>query len=648
MSPTRLTLAVSIMLLLGNSANAQILITEIMYDPNLGNEHEYVELYNAGAATVDLAGYTLRDDPGQEFPNAFTLTSGSIDPGETAVLIRIDASRTRANYESAWGSDLNYIEVPAWPVFSNGGDTVQLLDPSNFIVASVDYSFANGFPFPNDAASIYMLATNSPTPYAAANWALSLDGIDCARIGDPPRAADIGSPGLLPDSNCGGGSGPALLITEIMYDPNLNNEHEYVEIYNAGNTQVDLTGYVLRDNPSQEFPAAATLAGGTIEPGESAVLVRIDASRTIENYQNAWGMDLNFIQVPDWPVFSNGGDIVQLLDDSGTLLASVDYAPAGGFPFPNDSASIYMLDRAAAAPYDATNWALSMAGTDCARNGNAPRNGDVGSPGLQSDSICPPPGASGDLLITEIMYDPNLNNEHEYVEVYNPGDSPVSLIGWTLRDNPSQANPNEVTLAAGSVPAGGTAVLIRIDAARTLEGFQNTWGANINFVEAAPWPVFTNGGDVVELLNPSGTVVASVNYAVTNFFPFPNDQSSIYMLDINAPALYDSSNWGLSFDGIDGAYQGLRLPAIDVGSPGFVPGAPVVGVCADANCDGLVNGSDIAFFVAAVIGGEAGWNGEFGGMAPCPFSNNDVNTDTFVDLGDVADFANALLSGGCQ
>ncbi|HPF39349.1 MAG TPA: lamin tail domain-containing protein [Phycisphaerae bacterium] len=629
-------------------ANAQILITEVMYDPNLGNEHEYVELYNAGPSAVDLTGYTLRDDPNQATPASATLSGGIIPPGETAVLIRIDASRTLANYQSAWGMDLNYIETPNWPVYSNGGDMVQLLDPSNTLVASLDYSPAGGFPFANDAASIYMLDRQAADPYGAANWALSVVDVDCARSGQAPRASDIGSPGLLPDSGCQVAGAPTLLITEVMYDPNLGNEYEYVELYNTGDVAVDLTGYTLRDNPAQEFPASATLAGGNVQPGETAILIRIDASRTLENYQLAWGTDLNFVEIPDWPVFSNAGDIVQLLDPTDTLIASLDYAPAGGFPFTNDSSSIYMLDRQAADPYAASNWALSAVGVDCGRSGSAPRNGDVGSPGALPDSDCQPAGESGLLLVTEIMYDPNLNNEHEYVEVYNPGTTPISLSGWKLRDNPAQAVPNEVTLTAGVVPAGGTAVLIRIDAARTLEGFRNTWGTNINFVEVTPWPVYTNGGDVVELLDPSDNVIASVDYTVTTGFPFPNDQSSIYMLDINALDLYGAANWALSFDGIDGAYQGLRLPAIDVGSPGFVPGAPIVGVCGDSNCDGLVNSDDIGFFIDAVIGGEPAWSGRFGGSAPCPFTNNDINADTIVNVGDLADFVAALLNGGCQ
>src|SRR5690606_30863974 len=74
-------------------AQGALIITEIMYDPAGGNEHEYVELFNTGPTAVDLTGYVLEDSGG----NQATL-SGSIASGEVAVLIRIDTSRLHSNY----------------------------------------------------------------------------------------------------------------------------------------------------------------------------------------------------------------------------------------------------------------------------------------------------------------------------------------------------------------------------------------------------------------------------------------------------------------------------------------------------------------------------------------------------------------------
>jgi hypothetical protein len=92
---------------------------------------------------------------------------------------------------------LNFVEVPSWPVFTNGGDTVALYDPSDNLVAEVNYRVSNGYPAPNDSASVYMLDPAAALPYAGSNWGLSQDGVDGARFGDSPRTGDVGSPGFV-------------------------------------------------------------------------------------------------------------------------------------------------------------------------------------------------------------------------------------------------------------------------------------------------------------------------------------------------------------------------------------------------------------------------------------------------------------------
>ena len=192
--------------------------------------------------------------------------------------------------------------------------------------------------------------------------------------------------------------------------------------------------------------------------------------------------------------------------------------------------------------------------------------------------------ASAALLVTEVMYDPAGGNEHEYVELYNNGPAEVSLNGYVLGD----FDFNQTTLSSGSVPAGGTAVLVRIDTARTLENYQNAWGSDINFVPTAfnTWPIFTNAGDTVTLYDDIadfnadaadsagdapqtfGRAVDVVPY-LEDDFPDSNDSASIYLENV-ALDNADGGNWALSVVGVDGAYQASAPRASDVGSPGFV------------------------------------------------------------------------------
>lgn len=192
--------------------------------------------------------------------------------------------------------------------------------------------------------------------------------------------------------------------------------------------------------------------------------------------------------------------------------------------------------------------------------------------------------ASANLIISEVMFDPFGGNEHEYVEIYNSGPTAVDLGGYALGD----FDFNRTVLPSFSLPAGGTAVPVRIDSFRTLDNYTTAWGSSIPFVAttASTWPVYTNVGDTVTLYaseadlladqtdsNTSGSAtfgraVDSVNYDAAGF-PVNNDSASIYLENVTVNNDL-GSNWSLSTAGTDGAYEASTPRASDVGSPGFV------------------------------------------------------------------------------
>jgi MYXO-CTERM domain-containing protein len=211
------------------TAAGDLVITEIMYDPAGGNEHEFVEIYNPDAAPVDLSNYLLTTSDRQS-----TGLSGAIGAFEAVVIVRVDATRTLANYENAWeqasNPDINFL-VPedAWPNYTNAGDGAILYasqadfdadsaedDPISGervfdrAVSAVDYR-QNGFVSSNDAASIY-LTDISADESLGSNWALSQVGVDGAYQGAAPRSSDIGSPGIIPEP----GAATALLAGGLL------------------------------------------------------------------------------------------------------------------------------------------------------------------------------------------------------------------------------------------------------------------------------------------------------------------------------------------------------------------------------------------------------------------------------------------------
>ena len=80
-----------------------LLINEIMYRPEGGDDLEYVELYNAGSAAVDLSGWQLDGVGDIAFQEGWT-----IQPGAVAVLLRFDPANAanaarKTAFEAAYG-----------------------------------------------------------------------------------------------------------------------------------------------------------------------------------------------------------------------------------------------------------------------------------------------------------------------------------------------------------------------------------------------------------------------------------------------------------------------------------------------------------------------------------------------------------------
>ncbi|MHA1973179.1 MAG: fibronectin type III domain-containing protein, partial [Candidatus Hodarchaeales archaeon] len=74
--------------------------------------------------------------------------------------------------------------------------------------------------------------------------------------------------------------------------------------------------------------------------------------------------------------------------------------------------------------------------------------------------------AGTNIIITEVLYDtPGTDSDEEWLELYNPTDSAISLIGWTLTDN-----AGSFTLS-GTVPANGYFIIARVAA-----GFNALYG----------------------------------------------------------------------------------------------------------------------------------------------------------------------------
>ena len=120
---------------------------------------------------------------------------------------------------------------------------------------------------------------------------------------------------------------------------------------------------------------------------------------------------------------------------------------------------------------------------------------------LTSLLVCSIPNASAQVLITELMIDPDCKDtDGQWIELYNAGTTSVDTTGWTL------SNEDEsVVLQAGVLSAGGYYVL-----ASRIQGCGNP---DLNALQTFSFKLDKGrSGDSVTLRNTTGTIVDQVGF----------------------------------------------------------------------------------------------------------------------------------------
>ncbi len=185
------------------SPSTSIKVNEV--ESNGGLPGDWVELYNTGAAAVDLGGYEFRDNDNSRLPYIIPANT-VIQPGGFLVLD-----------EAQFGFGLG------------AGDQARLFAPGGGTLVD-SYTW---------------------TAHATTTYARCPDGTGAF------QTATTSTKGTANDC------GAAVRINEV--ESNGGTPGDWVELYNAGSSAVDLTGFVLRDNNNAStyvLPSGSTIAAG--------------------------------------------------------------------------------------------------------------------------------------------------------------------------------------------------------------------------------------------------------------------------------------------------------------------------------------------------------------------------------------------------
>lgn len=189
-----------------------------------------------------------------------------------------------------------------------------------------------------------------------------------------------------------------VIISEIMYNPASSepfnpdeNMVEWVEIYNAGDAPVDVSGWMLMD---EDGKTAGLPRNTTLGPKQAVVIA--PGGLKVEQFREAWGEGIVVYPVDGWgrggisglansPSDKNEKLTLRKADEA--LVDEVNYDDEGDWPKDDGKASIALNPDAldARSNDSGKNWSLSESGQ---RGGRTSKKAgpfgdkDIGSPGV--------------------------------------------------------------------------------------------------------------------------------------------------------------------------------------------------------------------------------------------------------------------------
>ncbi|MEP0842236.1 MAG: lamin tail domain-containing protein [Phycisphaerae bacterium] len=270
----------------------RLLIAELMAsnsatirDPDQTSDQypDWIELYNDDSEPKDLGGLYLTNDPGS--PTLWPIPAGVTIAAGGRLLIWADAEPEQGPTHAGFKLDKDGQTVA---LFAADGQT--RLDGVTFGPLGTDVSWGR-------------------LPDAAETWR-AFAGPFAPPTPGRPNADAVGA--------------PRVLISEIMYHPYAPEftpeplGEEFIELYNAGSTLVDLGGWKFTKGIGFTIPAGEQLA-----PGEYLVVAgSVPAFQArypgVSRVVGGWTKRL-----------SNDGEELELVDAAGRVIDRVDYSDHG-------------------------------------------------------------------------------------------------------------------------------------------------------------------------------------------------------------------------------------------------------------------------------------------------------------------------------
>lgn len=393
------------------AASTDIVINEIAAYPT--SSHEWVEVFNRGNSSIDLARWKFAEFDGTKMVSHALqpLTTSELAPSSFAII----AQNSSVFLQDHPGFTPR-IFGSSWSSLSTAGEQISLFDENGTAVESFTYLPAPNSSLERKEASI--------ADYSALNWYVRSSGhsagqINAASIPEtplPPPLLTTTSPIITtPDSvHTTTTLWAALRLNEISPVPVTGSE--WVELYNPNNESLDLAGGILCDDRTTSC-TVATLSGSI--PAHGFFVVMISGSK-----------------------LNNDGDSVILKNPAGSIIDQFTYGsaflPVGGQVIARSGdgvgawavstiSTMGVANIISAPPSSGVSGAIILGSSDETTLDEL-AVGAGGSKGIVWYATSTAP-----LRITEIFPNPEGDDARdEFVEIINQSTETIDLPGWKL------------------------------------------------------------------------------------------------------------------------------------------------------------------------------------------------------------------------
>ena len=464
---------------MASAADGHLVINQIQVSGDNGANDEFVEIYNPTDHDISLAGWSLQY---KSSSGGFPLTSGKKNFDAVTVPAGGYYLVSGSAYNGSVAADLTQSTISLSG--ASAGATIFLVNSTSFLLSGTDGTIVDKVAYGTGIG-------NSPETAAAAvpdseQAIVRSSGIDTDNNSvdfivvpaAPHNLAASPAPALTPtpapdptptpapppassDSTVPGYSS-AITISEFLPNPDgTDSGEEWIELYNSGDSPVDLSGWKLDDESSS----------GAI--GSSAYTFPTGSGVSAHQYF--------VVDLPEgsFALNNTGGDSVRLIWPDKTVIATVTYTGNA-----KDDITYARRDDGAyawttVATKGSTN-VFAQTVDPVAVNQNLPDAGDYANTGIKFNELFPNPAGP--------------DSGSEWVEVKNTGTQTWTLHNWILDDGEKDA------------PIGSSAYVIQSPTVKPGE-------VAVIAIPAGKFAMNNSGPETVRLFSPDKKLVDWVTYS---------------------------------------------------------------------------------------------------------------------------------------